>query len=119
MSRRPGQQRRINNGRRQSNRNKRKKNSAATVNKTQFRENDDQNQPRRRRRRGRGRRGRRPRVNPEERKMAKNSNLSVNAPRFNSAFEWKEPMFLSPFMTGSKPVFELNPDAAEFVPKNE
>lgn len=70
----------------------------------------------RRRRRGKNN-GRK--LSAEELEMVKKTNLDASAPRFDSAFEWKEPMFLSPFTTaGQISAFELNVDAVEFVPKN-
>jgi hypothetical protein len=88
-----------------------------------------QNSRRRRRSRRGGRRrggrkqggGRGRKLTAEEKEMVNTSDLSIDAPKFSSAYEWKPPMFLSPFVAKTNPdtSFELNPLADEFIPKNE
>lgn len=77
------------------------------------------NNGRRNQRRG-GRRKKPRKLSAEELQMVEETNLRADAPRFSSAYEWKEPMFLSPFVAKA-PVkeFNFNPNAAEFVPQNE
>jgi hypothetical protein len=92
------------------------------MNTTDFYNNDqgkNQKKKNRGRRRGRGRGRRRQRkLSAEEVELVENSALSASAPRFNSAYEWQEPMFISPFVASAPYNSKLNPEAAEFVPKN-